>query len=120
MKKVGIYTLPDNAELAGIGFLGCYYYNSVGDIYRVRFVNGVQYFLQITRRYIDRPYPGGIVTCGLNITENGKFQKQQQRPHLVMFLAFIFIWMVNGISAAGRITIIKKYVCLMCGILKNA
>ncbi|WP_215411714.1 hypothetical protein [Escherichia coli] len=47
MKKVGIYTLPDNAELAGIGFLGCYYYNSAGDIYRVRFVNGVQYFCRL-------------------------------------------------------------------------
>lgn len=37
MKKVGGYTLPDNAKLAGIGFSGCYYYNIVGDIYLVHF-----------------------------------------------------------------------------------
>ncbi|HGU2938909.1 TPA: hypothetical protein ACM87M_000975 [Escherichia coli O103:H2] len=36
------------------------------------------------------------------------------------FLAFIFIWMVNGISAAGRITIIMKYTSLTYGILKIA
>ena len=44
MKKVGVYVLPDNAKLAGVGFGGCYYYSSVGDIYRVRIVNGVQHF----------------------------------------------------------------------------
>ncbi|MBC1122903.1 hypothetical protein FSG42_004430 [Escherichia coli] len=44
MKKVGGYTLPDNAKLAGIGQLGCYYYNSVGDIYRVSLIGGVQHF----------------------------------------------------------------------------
>lgn len=44
MKKIGGYTLPDNAKLAGIGHLGCYYYNSVGDIYRVSLIDGVQHF----------------------------------------------------------------------------
>lgn len=47
MKKVGSYTLPDNAKLAGIGFSGCYYYNNVGDIYCVRFVDGVQHFRRL-------------------------------------------------------------------------
>ena len=44
MKKVGEYMIPDNAKLAGIGFIGCYYYNNVGDVYCVRFVDGVQHF----------------------------------------------------------------------------
>lgn len=44
MKKVGEYMIPDNAKLAGIGQLGCYYYNCVGDIYQVRIVGGVQHF----------------------------------------------------------------------------
>ncbi|ANP17820.1 TPA: hypothetical protein IBF34_001825 [Escherichia coli] len=47
MKNVGGYTLPDNAKLAGIGFSGCYYYNNVGDIYCVRFVDGVQHFRRL-------------------------------------------------------------------------
>ncbi|EFJ2079244.1 TPA: hypothetical protein J1274_000127 [Escherichia coli] len=47
MKKVGGYTLPDNAKLAGIGFSGCYYYNNVGDVYCVRFVDGVQHFRRL-------------------------------------------------------------------------
>lgn len=44
MKKVGEYMIPDNAKLAGIGQLGCYYYNCVGDIYQVSLVGGVQHF----------------------------------------------------------------------------
>lgn len=44
MKKVGGYTLPDNAKLAGIGQLGCHYYNSIGDIYFVNITEGVQHF----------------------------------------------------------------------------
>ncbi|WP_340505435.1 hypothetical protein [Escherichia coli] len=47
MKNIGGYTLPDNAKLAGIGFSGCYYYNNVGDIYCVRFVDGVQHFRRL-------------------------------------------------------------------------
>lgn len=47
MEKVGGYTLPDNAKLAGIGFSGCYYYNNVGDIYCVRFIDGVQHFRRL-------------------------------------------------------------------------
>lgn len=47
MKNFGGYTLPDNAKLAGIGFSGCYYYNNVGDIYCVRFVDGVQHFRRL-------------------------------------------------------------------------
>ncbi|EFI8509589.1 hypothetical protein A9332_000912 [Escherichia coli] len=47
MKKVGGYTLPDNAKLAWIGFAGCYYYNIIGDIYRVRFVDGEQHFRRL-------------------------------------------------------------------------
>ncbi|MGT7960421.1 hypothetical protein ACRWV7_16120 [Escherichia coli] len=47
MKNVGGYTLPDNAKLAGIGFSGFYYYNNVGDIYCVRFVDGVQHFRRL-------------------------------------------------------------------------
>lgn len=47
MKNVGGYTLPDNAKLAGIGFSGCYYYNNIGDVYCVRFVDGVQHFRRL-------------------------------------------------------------------------
>lgn len=47
MKKVGGYTLPDNAKLAGIGFSGCYYYNTVGDIYLVHFADGKQHFRRL-------------------------------------------------------------------------
>lgn len=36
--------IPDNAKLAGIGQFGCYYYNSVGDIYQVSLIGGVQHF----------------------------------------------------------------------------
>lgn len=44
MKKFGEYMIPDNAKLVAIGQLGCYYYNCVGDIYRVSIVGGVQHF----------------------------------------------------------------------------
>ncbi|GCS73639.1 hypothetical protein HmCmsJML008_01137 [Escherichia coli] len=44
MKCVGDYRLPDNAKLAGIGYAGCYYYNALGDIYRVNIIDGVQHF----------------------------------------------------------------------------
>lgn len=44
MKKVGEYMIPDNAKLAGTTQFSCYYYNSVGDIYQVAFVDGVQHF----------------------------------------------------------------------------
>lgn len=37
-----------------------------------------------------------------------------------IFRAFIFIWKVNGISAAGRITIIKKCANLTHGTLMSA
>lgn len=47
MKKVGGYTLPNNAKLAGISFSGCYYYNIAGDIYYVYFVDGVQHFRRL-------------------------------------------------------------------------
>ncbi len=48
MKCVAYYRLPDNAKLAGIGYGGCYYYNSVGDIYRVNIIDGVQHFRLMT------------------------------------------------------------------------
>ena len=48
MKKFGDYMLPDNAKLAGIGYAGCYYYNSIGDIYRVNIIDGVQHFRLMT------------------------------------------------------------------------
>ena len=35
------------------------------------------------------------------------------------FSGVIFIWMANGISAAGQITIIRKYASLTFGILKS-
>lgn len=44
MKCVAHYRIPDNAKLAGIGQFGCYYYNSMGNIYNVRVVEGVQHF----------------------------------------------------------------------------
>lgn len=44
MKMVGEYMLPDNAKLAGVTKFSCYYYNSIGDIYQVSFVDGVQHF----------------------------------------------------------------------------
>lgn len=44
MKCVAHYRIPDNAKLAGIGQFGCYYYNSMGNIYNVRVVDGVQHF----------------------------------------------------------------------------
>lgn len=48
MKCVAYYRLPDNAKLAGIGYAGCYYYNAVGDIYRVNIIDGVQHFRLMT------------------------------------------------------------------------
>lgn len=48
MKCVAYYRLPDNAKLAGIGYAGCYYYNAVGDIYRVNIIDGVQHFHLMT------------------------------------------------------------------------
>lgn len=45
-----------------------------------------------------------------------KIQKQQQRQRPETFRAFTFIWKANGISAAGLITIIRKYANLMYGI----
>ncbi|HGX5467435.1 TPA: hypothetical protein ACNE2Z_000634 [Escherichia coli] len=48
MKCVANYRLPDNAKLAGIGYAGCYYYNAVGDIYRVNIIDGVQHFRLMT------------------------------------------------------------------------
>ena len=36
------------------------------------------------------------------------------------FRAFIFIWKVNGISAAGRITITMSYVNRIRGTLRSA
>ncbi len=44
MKCVGEYKLPDNAKLAGVGYCGCYYYNSIGDIYLICIIKGVQHF----------------------------------------------------------------------------
>ncbi|HBA7191905.1 TPA: hypothetical protein J1X13_002466 [Escherichia coli] len=47
MKQVGGYKLPDNAILAGIGFSGCFYYNNIGDIYIVRYIDGEQHFRKL-------------------------------------------------------------------------
>lgn len=44
MKSFRGYTLPDNAKLAGVLKYGCYYCNSIGDIYQVTLVGGVQHF----------------------------------------------------------------------------
>lgn len=47
MKQVGGYKLPDNAKLSGIGFSGCFYYNNIGDIYIVRYIDGEQHFRKL-------------------------------------------------------------------------
>ncbi|HDB9835889.1 TPA: hypothetical protein ACYHEE_001866 [Escherichia coli] len=44
MKKFGDYILPHNAKLAGVAIYGCFYCNSIGDIYYVRIINKVQHF----------------------------------------------------------------------------
>lgn len=47
MKRVGKYVLPDNAVLAGRGYLGCYYCNEKGDIYLVQTSDKGQHFRRL-------------------------------------------------------------------------
>ncbi|EKQ7438670.1 hypothetical protein P6R33_000660 [Escherichia coli] len=48
MKEIGHFVLPDNAVLAGRGYLGCYYCNEKGDIYLVHTSSdGKQHFRRL-------------------------------------------------------------------------